>query len=126
MKVTYFARINLHLTNTSQKLPLISDMYGAYGRKPSWKKVIISIQMFAGTILWCSSVKSNAIPMCRNYRIVLNSRPGVYFLLEVLDLTLILDWRLIETSVKINKIYSAGLTITLLELCQWQVSDRTS
>ena len=34
------------------------------------------------------------------YRIVLNSRPGVYFLPEVLDPALIRDRRLIETGVK--------------------------
>ena len=36
----------------------------------------------------------------QKYRIVLNSRPGVYFLPEVLDPALIRDRRLIETGVK--------------------------
>ena len=52
-----------------------------------------------------SALLGIVILMCMHnhiYRIVLNSRPGVYSLPEVLDPALIRDRRLIETGVKIN------------------------
>ena len=43
--------------------------------------------------------KAEELKKLTDYRIVLNSRPGVYFLPEVLDPALIRDWRLIEAGI---------------------------